>query len=368
LAEFRSQVLDPTINALGRLAVGLTESFNAQHRLGLDQQGNLGQDFFSSISPRVQLDDNNTGTGVVSGSITAVGDLTLSDYMLTFDGGNNYTLSRESDGTSVAIDTGGASPYATPAFDGFSLNITAGAVLGDQFRISPTALGARDIAVVLPSTDLIASALPVRGEENFANIGSGAITVNAVPSIANLPLTGVPVSGDIVFTFDDTTNTYTVVPDPFAEGPLAFDPATDVNGKTFSLLGGDVQITLSGQPRDGDQFTLTHNTGAQGDNANALALLDLESASLLESGTASLNQALAAQVSNIGSHARDAQRSESTFGAMLDQAHTAREEIAGVNLDEEAANLLRFQQSYQAAAEILRVTESLFQTLLGVIR
>jgi len=133
-------------------------------------------------------------------------------------------------------------------------------------------------------------------------------------------------------------------------------------------LGGDLQITLSGVPINGDQFTLTHNTGASGDNRNALKLAELSHLGLLDNGTSTLEEALASQIANVGSQARDAERSEATFSAMLEQAFAAREQISGVNLDEEAANLIRYQQSYQAAAEILRVSDELFQSLIRVIQ
>jgi len=368
LAEFRTNVLDPTFNALGRLAVGLTEGFNAQHRLGLDKQGALGGDFFTTISPLVNGSSSNTGTGAVTGAIANANSLTLSDYVLVYDGADNYTLTRETDGTTFAINTGGAPSFTTGTVDGFTLNITAGAALGDRFRISPTVAGAQDFAVGLTSPTLIAAALPVQGEEAFTNLGSGFIHVDQINATANLPLSGAPVSGDLVLTFDAGTNTFNLGPDPLGEGPLSFDPAVDVNGRTYSLLGGDLQITLSGVPINGDQFTLTHNTGASGDNRNALKLAELSHLGLLDNGTSTLEEALASQIANVGSQARDAERSEATFSAMLEQAFAAREQISGVNLDEEAANLIRYQQSYQAAAEILRVSDELFQSLIRVIQ
>ena len=184
LVEFRASVLDPTFNALGRLAVGLTDGFNSQHRLGLDKQGALGQEFFSTISPVVSGSSSNAGTGAVTGAIADANGLTLSDYVLTYDGGNNYTLTRESDGSTVAINTGGVPSFTTATIDGFTLDITTGAVAGDRFLIAPTASGARDFSVPLSSSTSIAAALPVQGQEAFTNTGSGTIQIGQISSTA----------------------------------------------------------------------------------------------------------------------------------------------------------------------------------------
>ena len=295
-------------------------------------------------------------------------DVTTSDYTLRFDGGTAYTLFRDSDGASFAIDTGGAPVYTAPAVDGITLQITVGATAGDRFSVRPTAFAARDISMAINSTDAIAAASPVRAEVSIGNIGNAAMSLDAVGAAVNLPLSGPPASADIVLTFDALTDTYLLVPDPLGEGPLAFDPTIDGAGRSYALLGGDITITLSGAPQNGDQLTLAHNAGAAGDNRNLLSLLDVQTTSVLDGGLASMNQALGAAIAAVGTQARNAQASEQTFAAMLDQAESARERISGVNLDEEAANLLRFQQSFQAAGELIRLSNELFQTVIGLLR
>lgn len=362
--EFRNRLLDPVVNGIGRLAVGLAESFNAQHRLGLTPAGALGGDFFSISAPQVAAHTSNTG-GAVTAAVTDVGGLTTSDYRLDFAGADTYTLTRLSDGQTTSINTGGTTPFTAAEVDGVTLTITAGAAVGDSFLLRPTAAGAATIRVAVTSPAGVAAASPVRTSTPLANSGSGALTVDSVNSVANLPLTGAPVSGPLTLTFSSATNEYTLTPDPLTEGPLAFNPATESGGKTFSLLGGDLTITVSGVPADGDQLVIEHNTGGVGDNTNAVALAGLQTLNVIDNATASLQEALGGVVFQVGNATRDAEVSEQAFGALLAQAEARRESVSGVNLDEEAANLLRFQQAYQASARIISVADELFKTLLA---
>jgi flagellar hook-associated protein 1 FlgK len=365
--DFRTRVLDPSINALGRVAVGLAESFNAQHQLGLDANGSSGGTFFNSSAPRVSAHSGNSG-GTATGAYTDANALTTSDYRLTFDGANAYSLVRLADGQSSAINTGGTSPFTANAVDGFALTITAGAAVGDSFLIRPTADAAATIDVALFDPSAVAAASPVRAQTPLSNVGTAALSGLTANGVTNLPLTGPPVNGSLTLTYASATNQLTLVPDPLGEGPLTFDPTVDSGGRSYTLLGGDLSITLSGVPVDGDSFVVEHNTGGVGDNTNAVALAAIQDATVLSSGTATVQDAFGALVFEVGAATRDAQVNESAFGALLDQARSRRESISGVNLDEEAANLLRFQQAYQASARLVSVADDLFQTLLRAVR
>ncbi|MEE8320459.1 MAG: flagellar hook-associated protein FlgK, partial [Gammaproteobacteria bacterium] len=127
LLDFQSQTLEPMHNSLGRLAIGLADTINDQHRLGMNLDGEVNQPFFNVGVPVVLTPGaapNNVTSAIVDPAV-----LTDSDYQLVFDGGNDYTLTRLSDNQTTAIDTGGASPFTTTAIDGFTLTITAGAAL-----------------------------------------------------------------------------------------------------------------------------------------------------------------------------------------------------------------------------------------------
>ena len=173
---------------------------------------------------------------------------------------------------------------------------------------------------------------------------------------------------DVRTTFDALNNELNLVPDPFAESPLSYTPAAESAGKTFTVLGGDVTFTVSGVPANGDTFILSHNAGGVADNRNALALAGIQLAGTLEAGTATLQEAYGQLITSVGVQTRGAQITGETFSSLLEQAQADRESTAGVNLDEEAADLIRFQQAYQAAARVVTIADSLFQTVLDAVR
>jgi flagellar hook-associated protein 1 FlgK len=105
-----------------------------------------------------------------------------------------------------------------------------------------------------------------------------------------------------------------------------------------------------------------------GDNSVALGLAGLEKKSVLFNGKTTFNDAYGQLVSKVGTLTHSAKISRSAQEVLLNQAKQSRENLAGVNLDEEAANLIKFQNSYQAAAQAISVAHSLFDTLIGAVR
>jgi len=366
LLNFQAQMLEPTRNDLGRLAIGLADTFNAQHRLGLNLDNEINTDFFNLAIPEVlplASAPNN-----VTASIVDPAALTTSNYSLVFNGGNSYTLTRLSDGQTTSIDTGGTSPFTTATIDGFTLTITAGAAVNDQYIIRPTVNGARDIGINVTDPNKIAAAGPLGSAvaTNASglpiNSGTGVIGPVSVSSVTGLPLVSA-----ITLTFDAATNQFSISSPP--GGTLAYNPATDSGGKQFTIsAAGNATFTLSGVPANGDQFVIQNNTGADGDNRNALALSNLQSSRLLLNGTASYQDTYGQLVADAGTLARQAEISTEALGALLTQATEAQQSVSGVNLDEEAADMLRFQQAYQAAAQMISVADTLFQSLLQSAR
>lgn len=262
LLEFRSKSLEPAQNALGRVAIGLASTFNTQHQAGFDLGGVAGGNFFTVAAPAVGPNGNNTGTAVLTASISNPNALTTSDYQLQYDG-TNYTVTRLSDNTS--------STFASfpQTIDGVVLNLTAGAAAGDSFLIRPTVAGASGFGV--------------------------AIT----------------------------------------------DPA---------------KIAAAAQ------------TGAVGDNRNALLLGKLQTANTLGNGTVSYQGAYSQFVSQIGNKTHELDVTRSAAGSLLTEATNALQNESGVNLDEEAANLMRYQQAYQAAGKVMQIASQLFDVLLSIGR
>ncbi|MBL1140467.1 MAG: flagellar hook-associated protein FlgK [Proteobacteria bacterium] len=364
--DFQSQMLDTTRNSLGRLAIGLADTFNDQHRLGASLDGDVNTAFFSVGVPDVLAlagAPNN-----VTSVITDPDALSDSDYSLTFNGGNSYTLLRISDSTTTAINTGGVSPYTTPAVDGFTMTITAGAAVGDQYIIRPTINGASDVSVLISDPRKLAIAGPLKGGEVTNSSGIPTNVGSATLSDVNVTsTTGIPLASNITLTFDATNNRFDISA-PIG-GTLAYNPATDNSGKQFTIAAaGGATFTISGFPEDGDAFLIENNVGADGDNRNGLFLSDLQSSQLLLNGSASYQDTYGQLVAGVGSTTRQTEISSVALNVLLEQTVEARESVSGVNLDEEAANMLKFQQSYSAAAQMITIADNLFQSLLGAFR
>ena len=363
--DFRKEMLDPAQNALGRVAIGLATTFNDQHKLGQDLKGVLGQDFFNalgSISPKVY----STSAATLTASVSNVNALTTSDYRLDYNGAN-YTLTRLSDNAVISSVPFGAFPQ-TIASEGLTLTLTAGAVAGDSFLIQPTRTAAKDVSVVTSDPTRIALAGPLVTREATnanglpTNLGTGKISAGNVTNTTALPL-----AAPITLTFNSATNLFNVVGGP--GGTVAYNPATDSAGKSFTFAGfGGVTFSLSGVPSNGDSFTINNNTNGVSDNRNGLLLADLRNQTKLANSSATYAGAYGQLIADVGSTASRVDVSASAQKALLNNVTASRDSVSAVNLDEEAANMLRFQQAYQAAAQVISVSNTLFQTLITAVR
>ena len=351
LVEFRSKTLEPAQNALGRVAIGLASTINAQHRLGQDLNGNPGGDLFTLASPVVTASSTNGSSASVTASISDAGALTTSDYRLQYDG-SNYTLTRLSDNTTTTF-----APAALPAtVDGVTLNVSTTPAAGDSFLIRPTVNGASGIGVAITDPSLLAAAAPIRTATATGNTGSATISAGSVnappPPNANL-------QQPVTITFTSPT-TYDVT------GTGTGNPTglTYTPGSTITYNGWSA--TISGTPATGDSFTVASNAGGVGDSRNALLLGALQTTNTLANGTTSYQGAYSQLVSQIGNKTRELEVTSSAAGNLLAEANLSMQNESGVNLDEEASNLLRYQQAYQAAGKVMQIASQLFDVLLSI--
>ena len=386
LLSFRDDILDGAQNQLGLVALGISDRINAQNRLGLDLQGNFGGAVFDAGSIDVVTNANNAGSATVTGAFVDTGNLTASDYELQADNvANQYTLTRRSDGQTWTFNTGGV-PYTWPPGpgaeqDGFSITITPGAVAGDRFLIRPTRKAAESLTLEISDPRKLAAAGPLRAKPTTnaitsgPNQGDGSIGQPAVTSTAGLPLAAAP---GIILEWSPTAAGgnpgFTVTNAPF--GPIPYDPATDA-GNTYDFAGfglGDMSFTISGTPQNGDRFLIENNTGGVGDNRNALAMADLQSQNTLlgttggGGPTATFQEVYAQLVSDVGTKTFYSEVNLNSSSALLEHHEMELSAISGVNLDEEAANLVRYQQAYQAAAQTISVARTLFDSLISAVR
>ncbi len=353
LLDFRNTTLDSAQNALGRVALVLAETFNDQHRLGQDLAGTPGLDFFT-LSPSattVTANVNNTGSGVVAASLVNVSNLTTSDYTFSYDG-TNYILRRDSDNTQWSGATLGALNTAFSATEGFQLTLASGAInAGDRYTVQPTRYGARNITLSNTiSTTTIAAASPVVVNAATTNTGAAKVTNSGITAT---PVPALP----ITLTYNSTTGQFA-----YGAGPtlVAYTPGSPMT------IAGNIQLTMTGTPANGDVFTIGANTGGISDNRNALLLAKLQTANLLEGGTTSYQGAYSQLVSQVGNKAAEVQVTAQAEENLLAQARSSQQALSGVNLDEEAANLMRFQQAYQAAGKMMQIANNMFDTLLSI--
>jgi len=361
LLAFRDETLGGVQDSIGRVALALGAAFNAQQKLGLDRNGAPGADFFALSAPQV----SSQSAATLTATIADYSALAASDYRLKFDG-TGYTLTRLADGTQTSIVS------FPQTVDGvtYDLNPPVPApAANDSFLIRPVRDGAARIGVLTADTGLLAAAAPIRTATRFANTGDARISAGSVDSA--YPAT--PLGGALSLTYSAATNVLTGFP-PASPVSVTLNgasttyaagaPVPYASGATIAWNG--IQLQVSGLPADGDAFSVVPNTNASGDNRNALALAALQTGAAL--GGATFQQAYGQLTSQVGNKAREMQVATGAQTGLLTQVQAARESVSGVNLDEEAADLLRYQQAYQAAGKMMGIAGTLFDTILGLGR
>ncbi|MGB8694696.1 MAG: flagellar hook-associated protein FlgK [Steroidobacteraceae bacterium] len=353
LLQFRTTMLDPSRNSVGQAAVTLAYLVNNQQAAGLDLRGQVGGDLFAVGAVRVSASNLNAGSAnasVVRSDPTA---LTNADYQLLYDG-SAWQLSRVDTGAIVAMTGSGtvADPFVA---DGLSIVQSGAAQAGDRLLIEPTSVAVSGMSVLLTQPEKIAAAAMLLTNAAAANSGTASIDAGAVTSTAAW------VRGDYTLTFT-TPGTWQVTD----ASNSAVASGSYSSGSPISFNG--IQVAVSGAAAAGDSFQIRDNANGKGDNRNALQIAALLNKPILNGATVSLSDSVGRLVGNIGVQTNQAQSSRDAQQFVMNDATTAMSNISGVNLDEEAANLVRYQQAYQAAAKVISVANSLFQTLLDATR
>ena len=413
LLSVRDDVLLNARNELGRIAVSVAETFNEQHQQGMDINGVMGQAFFHDMAPSNAftagaqvLPDQvfNANTTDVTGTVafTNVSALQASDYQLEYDGAN-YTLTRLSDNVQVGTIAGAGFPqtlnFVTEGFD-VTLDGTAIAA-GDSFLVRPTYNGAQDISMRITDPAEIAAAAPFRidswtdadvdpinGSGVPINTGTSVLTPGTMANSTGATLSAAIGTNAITLTFDANAGGVGVPGFTIAPGgavasanPILYDSLTN-NGDAYTLDVpgfGEISFNVAGNPNSGDAFVIRDNAfdnsgatlpGGVGDSRNAGILASLQNQNLMTGtgGFTDYQGAYGNLVADVGIRTNQAEVNLTAREKLLEQARAERDEIAGVNLDEEAANLIKFQQAYQAAAQVLSVGRDVFQTLLSSTR
>lgn len=309
----------------------------------------------SFVGPSTEAIANleNSGSGVINFAVSDAAQLTVSDYEVTYDGAN-YNVVRLGDNATVAS---GAGPFTV---DGLDISVSGAPVAGDSFMIRPTSLGAINMRSNIIDPNKLAMALPVRAQVSSANIGSTQASQAEVLDVTNGDLSR---AVDIVFTRSSSAVSFDVI--DRQTGTVLQNAVPYFSGMTVSQNGW--QIQLDGQPATGDVVSVENNSNAASDNRNALAMANLQLASVLDGGNATFEQSYNSLVSQVGVLTQQVNTNLEVDTSLLNSAQARRESISGVNLDEEAADLIRYQQAYQALSRIVQTSQTLFESLLSVV-
>jgi flagellar hook-associated protein 1 len=365
--QFRSQSLDLAQNSLGRVAIALATTMNDQNRLGLDANGNPGGDIFSIAPADVtkNVNNNQTSTTAIKATVVDATKLTTSNYKVDFDG-TNFNVYRLSDNQKTVISP---FPQTQPqVIDGLAFDIQGVADSGDNFLVRPTQNGAANFKLALTDGAQIAAAAPIATSVPLTNSGTGKISAGSVDK----NYLGSPLTGTVTLAFDKATGTLSGFPagqsvSMTLNGTTTTYPAGTnppfKDGASYTVAG--MSFTMNGAPANGDKFAIAPNTGL-GDTRNAGLMGDLQSKNILDGGKATYQSAYATLVSTIGNKTREVQANAEAAAAQLTQAEGAANNVSGVNLDEEAANLLKYQQAYQASGKVMQIADTIFNALLQI--
>lgn len=391
LLSFRSGALGDATNELGRVASSLALTFNAQYGLGQDLLGRIAGDagfvgqFFTLSAPNVVPNASNLGAGSLSATFaapTAPGapnfsgnfstNLTTSDYQVAFGAAGAYSVTRLSDNQTVASGVG-PFPISTN-FDGISLNIATSGASGDKFIIQPFTGAARNIGVdsnVIADPRLINAAAPVKVTQGIANTGAMTISQGIVGNGYAVPTPPVTLTTTATFLQNVPAGWTATYSDGTTQSLAGSNvPLTNVTGAVTATLAklsfSGMSFDINGTPAAGDSFVVGRNTAGVQDGRNAILFANLQTQNTVAGGTATFQSAYARMVADNGIRARDAKVQGDAQTAVLNSAQATRDALSGVNLDEEAANMLKFQQAYQASSKILEIGNKLFDTILSL--
>ncbi|MEG0116623.1 MAG: flagellar hook-associated protein FlgK [Pseudomonas sp.] len=403
LLTYRKEVLDPSLNELGRVALVIADQINSQQAQGIDKNGDFGAAIFNNINSAALISQrsiaqsgNSAGSGNLDVTIKDTGKLTTSDYQVTFTSATDYSVKR-SDGTDMGTFSTNTTP--PPVIDGFSLALKGGALsAGDSFKVTPTRNAAASIQTVLTDPKKIAAAGPLTGVASANNSGTytqPTLTdkINIYNPAAQAEMqTALKYSTPVKLVFGEASggsqpytmvdakggliSSGTIVPGQAntldlkvgmvdANGAKIMDTSVTPNvQKTFT-----VQTTVGGTPKDGETFTMNMTGAASSDNRNAQALVGLQTKQAVDTGSASkgisLTDAYNKLVTNVGTKTAQGKSDVEATTAILTQAAGARDSLSGVNLDEETGNLVKYQQYYTASSQIIKAAQETFATLIN---
>jgi flagellar hook-associated protein 1 FlgK len=405
LLRYRSEVLVPATNELGRMAMVMNDQINTQLSQGIDSKGNFGTALFNNINSAEQITQrsigsltNSLGSGNLNVTIKDTTKLEASDYEVTFSDADNYTVRRLPNGESLG--SGKLSDNPPKAFEGFTMSLNGAAVTaGDSFKVTPTRNGASGMSVALTDPKDIAAAAPLTATAGASNSGTGGFTqpvLTTKTDIYNPTRTldlrnALKDSTPMRLVMGAATNGVQSYQLLDAKGAAVLDKNgnaitgsiiqgqsnnlklsvgyTDTSTTPSSTASFDFEMSISGTPQINDTFSVGLTGAGSSDNRNAVATVALQTAKTVgvtNGGVgSSLSGAYADLTSAVGTRAAQGKSDVTATEAVVAQAKAARDSVSGVSLDEEAANLIKYQQYYTASSQIIKAAQTIFSTLIN---
>ena len=347
LMQFRDDDLAQVRARLGQMVGSLASAINDIQTTGTDANGNTASPLFASGSPQVRSSAINAGNASFGVSVTDGKALAPSDYEITFSGGV-YSVKRLTDGLTTNY-------AALPAqFDGLNVtHISGSPANGDRFLLKAGSAFTSGFKSLLTQPSQLAAGMAMTAVPSSTNGGDVAASAFSVQS------TGANLTAPVTLTFTSSSS-FDVA------GTGTGNPSGQAYGAGTTLSFNGWTATLNGTPKAGDVITISPVAQPSADNRNAQRMLAAFNQS--NSNGTSFTGSYADLVGDVGIKARSANDSKTLSSGLLLNAQAAQSEASGVNLDEEAAKLIQFQQAYQAAAKLISTGQQMFESLMSAIR
>jgi flagellar hook-associated protein 1 FlgK len=402
LLRYRSDALMPAINELGRLAIATADTLNNQLGQGLDLNGDFGTSLFKDVNSAMAIaarsqgaSGNTAASSNLNVTITDSSKLTTFDYKVTFSDQTNPNMVTVLRSDGKAMGTFDITATTQVPIDGFTLALDGKGTMGfgDSFKVSPTATGASSIGVEMVDANKLAFAAPLAGESSKTNSGTGTFTAPSLTKAldihggaATAQLRGniealMPVKMVYGKPAADGTQSYTISNaqgKPLGTGTIIPGqanaltinvPELDASGAVIPGSGFTFDTTVNGSPAEGDSTTFSFNSGGKSDGRNAQQLLDLQTKATVGLGDGNVGVSLVGAnsrlVSQVGAKASQSGVDVAATGALLTANKSARDSVSGVNLDDEAGDMIKFQQYYTASSQIIKAAQETFTTLIN---
>ncbi|MDH4427473.1 MAG: flagellar hook-associated protein FlgK [Acidovorax sp.] len=372
LLRFNNTDLSEGRNLLGRMAMGIGMVMNKQQQLGLTLDGQVGKPLFGLPT---SMPGSTNGAGVGNVTFTDATNFSASDYEIRFTTGTAGQVVRLSDGQATAFTS--AANLATLQIDGLQFNLTTPGVPGERMLFKPFSTAAANVQSLVYSPRDLAAANPVNaamGTSNGGTLQLGSLKATGEPNPPGLvlppnanPAALPPILGGVQLRFNaGPPTTYDVLDRGTAPPTTVAAAQPYVPGAPISVNGW--QITLKGSPKSGDTVVIGNALDPQYGDAytrnagNATALLGLRDVKMFDEST--LSDGYASAIAQVGTRTQSAlfaAKLSDTLASNLERDRTA---VSGVNLDEEAARLIQYQQAYQASAKMIQIAQNIFDSLI----